>query len=54
VPSLVGKFTGCRFADRCNLVNDACRKSDIELRAESGKTQGYRCIVGAKEMAKVS
>jgi peptide/nickel transport system ATP-binding protein len=54
VPSLVGKFTGCRFADRCNLVNDACRKSDIELRAESGKTQGYRCIIDAKEMAKVS
>jgi len=54
VPSLVGKFTGCRFADRCNLVNDTCRKSDIELRAESGKTQGYRCIIDAKEMAKVS
>ena len=44
VPSLVGKFTGCRFAERCDHVTDACRQNDIELRAESGKTQGYRCI----------
>ena len=54
VPSLVGKFTGCRFAERCNHVTDACRQSDIELRAESGATQGYRCIIEAKEMAKVA
>ena len=54
VPSLVGKFTGCRFAERCNHVTDACRQSDIELRAESGATQGYRCIIDAKEMAKVA
>ena len=54
VPSLVGKFTGCRFADRCDRVTDACRKNDIELRAESGKTQSYRCIIDAKKMAKVA
>ena len=54
VPSLVGKFTGCRFAERCDHVTGACRQSDIELRAESGKTQGYRCIIDAKEMAKVA
>ena len=54
VPSLVGNFTGCRFAERCNHVTDACRQSDIELRAESGATQGYRCIIDAKEMAKVA
>ena len=54
VPSLVGKFTGCRFSERCDHVTDACRQSDIELRAESGETQGYRCIIGAKEMAKVA
>ena len=54
VPSLVGKFTGCRFAERCDHVTDACRQSDIELRAESGPTQGYRCIIDAKEMAKVA
>ena len=54
VPSLVGKFTGCRFAERCDHVTDACRQSDIELRAESGETQGYRCIIEAKEMAKVA
>jgi ABC-type dipeptide/oligopeptide/nickel transport system ATPase component len=54
VPSLVGKFTGCRFADRCDHVTDACRNNDIELRAESGKTQCYRCIIDAKKMAKVA
>ena len=54
VPSLVGKFTGCRFAERCNHVTDACRQSDIALRARSGETQGYRCIIDAKEMAKVA
>ena len=54
VPSLVGQFTGCRFAERCDHVTDACRQSDIELRAESGETQGYRCIIDAKEMAKVA
>ena len=54
VPPLVGKFTGCRFAERCDHVTDACRQSDIELRAESGETQGYRCIIEAKEMAKVA
>ena len=54
VPSLVGKFTGCRFAERCDHVTDACRQSDIELRTESGETQGYRCIIDAKEMAKVA
>ena len=54
VPSLVGKFTGCRFAERCDHVTDACRQGDIELRAESGETQSYRCIIDAKEMAKVA
>ena len=54
VPSLVGKFTGCRFAERCDHVTDACRQSDIELRAESGETQSYRCIIDAKGMAKVA
>ena len=54
VPSLVGKFTGCRFAERCDHVTEDCRQSDIELRADSGKTQGYRCIIDAKKMAKVA
>jgi len=54
VPSLVGKFTGCRFAERCDHVTGACRQNDIELRAESGETQSYRCIIDAKEMAKVA
>ena len=54
VPSLVGKFTGCRFAERCDHVTDSCHQSNIEMRAESGKTQSYRCIIDAKEMAKVA
>ncbi|MEK9849059.1 MAG: ABC transporter ATP-binding protein [Candidatus Puniceispirillum sp.] len=54
VPSLVGKFTGCRFADRCSHATDACRKGDIDLRAESGKMQAYRCVIDPKKMAKVA
>ena len=26
VPSLIGDFTGCRFADRCELTSDVCRQ----------------------------
>jgi len=51
VPSLVGKFTGCRFADRCSHATDACRKGDIDLRAESGKMQAYRCVIDPQRMA---
>jgi len=54
VPSLIGKFTGCRFADRCSHVTGACREGDIELRAEDGKTQAYRCVIDPKKMAKVA
>ena len=44
VPSLIGDFTGCRFADRCELTSDVCRQSDVSLRDPNGKTQAYRCI----------
>ena len=54
VPSLIGQFTGCRFADRCNLVTDACRKSDVALRDAKAKTQGYRCVIEPRDMAKVA
>jgi len=54
VPSLVGKFTGCRFADRCSHATDICRQGDIDLRAESGKMQAYRCVIDPKKMAKVA
>ncbi len=54
VPSLIGQFTGCRFADRCDLATDICRKSDVALRPVSGKTQAYRCVIDPEEMEKVA
>lgn len=54
VPSLIGQFTGCRFADRCHLVKDACRKGDVALRDAKGKTQGYRCVIEPRDMTKVA
>jgi peptide/nickel transport system ATP-binding protein len=54
VPSLIGQFTGCRFADRCDLATDACREDDVALRDESGKTQAYRCVIDPQAMAKVA
>jgi peptide/nickel transport system ATP-binding protein len=52
VPSLIGDFTGCRFADRCELTNDVCRQSDVSLRDPNGKTQAYRCIHSIEMLAK--
>ena len=52
VPSLIGDFTGCRFADRCELAGDVCRQSDIPLRDPNGKTQAYRCIHSIEMLAK--
>jgi len=54
VPSLIGRFTGCRFADRCSLVTDACRSDDIALRDATDATQAYRCILDPRAMAKVA
>lgn len=54
VPSLIGQFTGCRFADRCDLVKDACRKGDVALRDAKGNTQGYRCVIEPRDMTKVA
>jgi peptide/nickel transport system ATP-binding protein len=52
VPSLIGDFTGCRFADRCELAGDVCRQSDVPLRDPNGKTQAYRCIHSIEMLAK--
>jgi len=54
VPSLIGRFTGCRFADRCSLATDACRSDDIALRDATDATQAYRCILDPRAMAKVA
>ena len=52
VPSLIGEFTGCRFADRCDLAKTVCRQSDIRLRDPKTKIQGYRCVHEVKDLAK--
>ena len=52
VPSLIGNFTGCRFADRCELTSDICRQSDVSLRDPNVKAQAYRCIHGIEMLAK--
>ncbi|MFL2842676.1 MAG: ABC transporter ATP-binding protein [Candidatus Puniceispirillaceae bacterium] len=52
VPSLIGDFTGCRFADRCELTSDICRQSDVSLRDPNVKAQAYRCIHGIEMLAK--
>ena len=54
VPSLIGRFTGCRFADRCSLATDACRSDDIALRDATDATQAYRCVLDPRAMAKVA
>ena len=51
VPSLIGEFTGCRFADRCDLAKTVCRQSDIMLRDPKTKIQGYRCVHEVKDLA---
>jgi len=37
VPSLAALPAGCRFAPRCPLVRDACRRSDVPLRIFPGE-----------------
>ena len=54
VPSLIGSFTGCRFADRCDLAREACRQSDVALRDADGKIQAYRCVIDPQAMTKVA
>jgi len=43
-PNLVNPTSGCLFADRCNLVEDACRSSRPELLA-SPTGRSVRCVV---------
>jgi peptide/nickel transport system permease protein len=41
-PALDALPGGCRFADRCDMVIDACRRSPVALRAVAGRE--VRCI----------
>jgi oligopeptide/dipeptide ABC transporter ATP-binding protein len=42
VPNLARLPVGCRFQDRCERVQDACRKAPIELFYDEG--QAFRCL----------
>ena len=43
VPALTHTFTGCRFADRCARVHDACRVAPPPLREHLGRW--VRCVL---------
>ncbi len=50
VPTLFEQFTGCRFADRCPLVLDACRNAPPPLiGSEAG--HAVRCLRAAETVA---
>jgi peptide/nickel transport system ATP-binding protein len=44
VPALSTEFLGCRFADRCSQVNEACRARDPALTSLSAK-HSVRCTL---------
>ncbi len=45
VPSLVGEFRGCHFADRCPYAMDICRRGEIALREGAELGHRYRCVL---------
>ncbi|MGJ3261127.1 MAG: ABC transporter ATP-binding protein [Rhodospirillales bacterium] len=45
VPSLVGPFHACHFADRCNYAFAECVKGDIEMRPGAEEGHEYRCLL---------
>jgi peptide/nickel transport system ATP-binding protein len=45
VPSLAGRFTGCRFAERCDQVEPRCRSAPPPL-LPSGPGHEVRCVFG--------
>jgi peptide/nickel transport system ATP-binding protein len=54
VPSLVGEFNGCHFAERCPHLMDACVKGNIELKEGSEPGHEFRCVLspgGGQEKA---
>ncbi len=51
VPSLVGEFRGCHFADRCPHAMDICRESPIALRDGAEDGHRYRCVLNPDETA---
>ena len=45
VPSLVGAFRGCHFADRCPYAMDVCRAGEIAMREGAEPGHRYRCVL---------
>jgi len=44
VPPLTGRFTGCRFAERCEFVFQRCREEAPRLIAPAGEGGGARTV----------
>ena len=51
VPSLVGDFRGCHFADRCPYAMDICTQGEIALRAGAEPGHLYRCVLDPETTA---
>ncbi len=49
VPSLVGKFQGCHFADRCPFVMDACTAADVALDGRVEPGHEVRCLLTTEQ-----
>jgi peptide/nickel transport system ATP-binding protein len=45
VPSLVGEFRSCHFAERCMYAMDDCTKADIDMRDADSPGHRYRCLL---------
>ena len=44
VPSLKTRFKGCRFANRCLRVHEACQQGPVALQ-DAASGQAYRCVL---------
>jgi peptide/nickel transport system ATP-binding protein len=51
VPSLIGEFRGCHFADRCPYATDASRAGPIAMRDGAEPGHRYRCVLSPEETA---
>ena len=49
VPSLIGRFHGCHFADRCPFVMDACTAGDVALGGGVEPGHEVRCLLTLEE-----
>jgi len=45
VPSLIGQFHACHFAERCRYATGACTEGDIDMRDADESGHRYRCVL---------